>query len=44
MGGDTFVALPPVPVTLVIGGERLDLTPLKVGEHRGPYERSVHSS
>ena len=32
MGGDTFVALPPVPVTLVIGGERLDLTPLKVGD------------
>ena len=32
MGGDTFVALPPVPVTLVIGGERLELTPLKVGE------------
>jgi hypothetical protein len=32
MMGDTFVALPPVPVTLVIGGERLDLTPLKVGD------------
>ena len=32
MGGDTFVALPPVPVTLVIGGERLELTPLKVGD------------
>ena len=32
MGGDTFAALPPVPVTLVIGGERLDLTPLKVGD------------
>ena len=32
MGGDTFVALPPVPVTLVIGGERLALTPLKVGD------------
>ena len=29
---DTFAALPPVPVTLVIGGERLDLTPLKVGD------------
>ena len=26
MGGDTFAALPPVPVTLVIGGERLELT------------------
>ena len=32
MGGDTFAALPPVPVTLVIGGERLELTPLKVGD------------
>ena len=32
MRGDTFAALPPVPVTLVIGGERLELTPLKVGE------------
>ena len=32
MRGDTFAALPPVPVTLVIGGERLDLTPLKVGD------------
>ena len=32
MRGDTFAALPPVPVTLVIGGERLELTPIKVGE------------
>ena len=32
MRGGTFAALPPVPVTLVIGGERLDLTPLKVGD------------
>ena len=32
MRSDTFSALPPVPVTLVIGGERLELTPLKVGE------------
>ena len=32
MRGDIFAALPPVPVTLVIGGERLDLTPLKVGD------------
>jgi hypothetical protein len=32
MRDDTFAALPPVPVTLVIGGERLDLTPLKVGD------------
>jgi hypothetical protein len=32
MTGDTFAALPPVPVTLVIGGERLELTPLRVGD------------
>ena len=32
MMGDPFAALPPVPVTLVIGGERLELTPLKVGD------------
>lgn len=32
MMGDPFVALPPVPVSLVIGGERVDLTPLKVGD------------
>lgn len=32
MRSDTFAALPPVPVTLVIGGERLELTPLKVGD------------
>ena len=30
--GDPFAALPPVPVMLVIGGERLELTPLKVGD------------
>ena len=32
MMGDTFAVLPPVPVTLVISGERLDLTPLRVGD------------
>ena len=32
MRGDTFAALPPAPVTLVIGSERLELTPLKVGD------------
>ena len=32
MTGDTFAALPPVPVVLVIGGERLELTPIRVGE------------
>ena len=32
MTSEPFAALPPVPVVLVIGGERLELTPLKVGE------------
>lgn len=32
MTGNTFAALPPVPTFIVIGGERLELTPLKVGE------------
>ena len=32
MLGDPFAALPPVPVTLVIGGESLELTSLKVGD------------
>ena len=32
MGNDTFAALPPVPVSIDIAGERVDLTPLKVGE------------
>ena len=32
MTGEPFAALPPVPVTLVIGGERLELTPIRVGE------------
>ena len=32
MMSDTFAALPPVPVSLVIGGERLELTPLRVGD------------
>ena len=32
MTSETFAALPPVPVTLVIGGERLELTPIRVGE------------
>lgn len=27
-----FAALPPVPDTVTIGGERLDITPLRVGE------------
>jgi hypothetical protein len=32
MADDAFVALPPVPETVTIGGETLDITPLKVGE------------
>ena len=32
MGNDTFAALPPVPVSVEIAGERIDLSPLKVGE------------
>jgi hypothetical protein len=32
MGNDPFAALPPVPLSIEIAGERIDLTPLKVGE------------
>lgn len=32
MTDDIFAALPPVPTSLVIGGETLDITPLRVGE------------
>ena len=32
MMGNTFAALPPMPTSIVIGGESLELTPLKVGE------------
>ena len=32
MGNDMFAALPPVPLSIEIAGERVDLTPLKVGE------------
>ena len=32
MNNDTFAALPPVPVSVEIAGEHIDLTPLKVGE------------
>jgi hypothetical protein len=32
MGNDIFAALPPVPLSIEIAGERIDLTPLKVGE------------
>ena len=32
MGNDTFAVLQPVPVFIEIAGERIDLTPLTVGE------------
>ncbi len=32
MDAQTFAALPPVAETVIIGGETLDITPLKVGE------------
>ena len=32
MGKDPFAALPPVPDAIEIAGDRIDLTPLKVGE------------
>lgn len=32
MTENTFAALPPVPDTVTLGGETLDITPLKVGE------------
>jgi hypothetical protein len=32
MDTQTFAALPPVPETVTIGGETLDITPIKVGE------------
>ena len=32
MDAQTFAALPPAPETVIIGGETLDITPLKVGE------------
>ena len=32
MGKETFAALPPVPASVKIAGEHIELTPLKVGE------------
>lgn len=32
MGNDMFAALPPVPLSIEIAGEKIELTPLKVGE------------
>ena len=32
MGNDTFAVLPPVPAFVEITGERIDLTPIKVGD------------
>ena len=42
MRDDQFVALPPVPKTLMVGGETLDITPLKVGELPA-FARAVRS-
>lgn len=32
MNRDTFAALPPVATFVLVGGERIELTPIKVGE------------
>lgn len=32
MDAQPFAALPPVPETVILGGETLDITPLRVGE------------
>jgi hypothetical protein len=32
MPANPYAALPPVPATIVIGGETLDLTPIRLGE------------
>lgn len=32
MDAQTYAALPPVPVSVIIGGESLDITALKIGE------------
>lgn len=32
MDTSTFAALPPIPATLILQGESLDITPLRVGE------------
>lgn len=40
--GDTYEALPPVANTIVIGGEAIDLTPIKVGELPA-FSRAIQS-
>lgn len=32
MSDENFAAFPPVPVSITVGGETIDITPLKVGE------------
>ncbi len=41
MGKGTFAALPPVPMSIDVAGEHIDLTPLKVGEVPA-FARAVH--
>ena len=40
MAADQFTALPPVPLIIFVGGERLELTPLKLGEIPG-FARAI---
>ena len=40
MAADQFPALPPVPLILFVGGERLELTPLRLGEIPG-FARAI---
>lgn len=40
MAADQFPALPPVPLICFVGGERLELTPLKLGEIPG-FARAI---
>lgn len=42
-GTETFAALPPLPVSIDVGGERLELTPLKVGDVPA-FARAVQSA
>lgn len=40
MNADAFAALPPVPTVIEVGGERIELAPLRVGELPG-FARAV---
>ena len=40
MAADQFPALPPVPLIIFVGGERLELTPLRLGEIPG-FARAI---